>query len=228
MPEESSLPEKPVAEISKNETNFVDLDKKPQKSKEITISKVKFFSILAVLVLIILIEIPVFYSLGASSGKSDSGQIQKTATSSAQTTEPGVQTAALNESVTVKSGITIKLEEASHNATYEQQKNDSKAYYQNNASQSAYLNSDYYKNSQLDLKISLNNSTKTAVSYSPSSFRLKDSQDVQYVANFEGDKQVYGLNPDEKTRLTLSYVVPTSEKSFQLVYENAIIEFSLK
>lgn len=229
MPEETGLIEKPSTENSQSEKTVVDLDKKSQKSKEITISKVKFFSILAILILIILIEIPIVYSFGSASGQNSSGQIQKTATTSAQTTEPGVQTVGLNKEVTVKSGITIKLEKASYNAAYLQSQNDSKTYYQNNASQSAYLNSDYFKNSQLDLRISFNNSTKNAVSYSPSSFRLKDSQNVQYVAIYnEGGKQVYGLNPNETTVLTLSFNVPTSEKNFQLIYDNAIIEFSIK
>ena len=35
-------------------------------------------------------------------------------------------------------------------------------------------------------------------------------------------------NPKPSPEATLSYIVPTSEKSFRLIYDNAIIEFSLK
>lgn len=224
MPEESNLPEKTKPE----KPEVVDLDKNSQKPKQLIFSKTKFIVISIALILLILAEIPVFYVLGSNSAKSsNSGQIEKTETKKTQN-EPDVKNVGIDEEVVVKSGVTLMLEEAKHNDSYEQQKNESKSYYENNASQSAYLNSDYFKNSQLDLKISLNNTTKEAISYSPSSFRLKDSQDVQYVASYEGDKQIYGLNPDEKTRLTLSYIVPTSEKNFQLVYENAVIEFKVK
>lgn len=229
MPEESNLPEKPAAENSEKEANVVELDKTSQKPKEITISKVKFFSILFVLLLLMVLEIPLFYSLGDANGKnSNSGTVEKKEVKKDETKDPGVTTVGMNEEVTVNSGITIKLEEAKYDETYEKQKNESKEYYEKNSSQSAYLSSDYFKTSQLNLKIALNNKGKIAGSFSPSRFRLKDSDDVQYVANFDADKQVFGLNPDEKTKITLFYNVPTTEKKFRLIYENAIIEFSLK
>ncbi len=229
MPEETNLSEKAVAGTTEDKTNVVDLDKNSQKPKEIKISKTKFVGFLIIFIVGALLEIPGFYYLGVQNEKNKSlGQIEKKETRKVETNEPGVETVEINEEVTVKSGITVKLEEAKYDAAYEKQKNESKTYYEKNASQSAYLDSDYFKNSQLNLKVSLENLTKKAVSYSPSSFRLKDSDDVQYVANYEGDKQVYGLNPDEKTKITLLYNVPTSEKKFRLIYENAVIEFSIK
>ena len=229
MPEETNLSEKAVAGTTEDKTNVVDLDKNSQKPKEIKISKNKFVGFLIIFIVGALLEIPGFYYLGVQNEKNKSlGQIEKKETRKVETNEPGVETVEINEEVTVKSGITVKLEEAKYDAAYEKQKNESKTYYEKNASQSAYLDSDYFKNSQLNLKVSLENLTKKAVSYSPSSFRLKDSDDVQYVANYEGDKQVYGLNPDEKTKITLLYNVPTSEKKFRLIYENAVIEFSIK
>lgn len=229
MPEESNLPEKTVAETTEDKTNVVDLDKNSQKPKEIKFSRGKFIGLTAVFFIVLLLVAFGSYYLGVEGEKnSKAGQIEKKETKKVETNEPGVETVEMNEEVTVKSGITIKLEEAKYDATYEKQKNESREYYEKNASQSAYLESDYFKNSQLNLKVSLENLTKKAVSYSPSSFRLKDSDDVQYVANYEGDKQVYGLNPDEKTKITLFYNVPTSEKKFRLIYENAVIEFSVK
>ena len=226
MPEEVNPPEQSKEEST---TEVIDLDKKTQKPKLIAISRGKFIGFIALFLVVLLVVGYGSYSFGVQSEKnSKSGQIEKKETKKTETNEPGVETVDINEEVTVKSGITVKLEEAKYDAAYEKQKNESKEYYEKNSSQSAYLESDYFKNSQLNLKVSLENLTKKAVSYSPSSFRLKDSDDVQYVANYEGDKQVYGLNPDEKTKISLSYNVPTSEKKFRLIYENAVIEFSIK
>lgn len=217
-----------TAQTSQKQTEgtFVNLDTSP---KEIKIPRTKFFIILALVLTWIVLEIPSFYYLGSQNEKNKKTQAQLEKKEQTQEKkEPGVKTVELNEEVTVKSGITLKLEEAKYDQSYEKQKDESKAYYEKNSSQSAYLDSDYFKNSQLNLKVSLSNLTNKAVSYSPSSFRLKDSDDVQYVANYEGEKQVYGLNSEEKTRLNLSYIVPTSEKKFRLIYENAVIEFALK
>lgn len=228
MPEETNLPSSQEKQ-TQTSPEALDLDKNGPEKSTVTFSKRKFTtSLVGFLILLIVVSFGSYY-LGSSSAKnSDSGQIEKKDTKKVEKTEPGVETVELDEEVTVKSGITLKLEEAKYDETYEKQKNESKAYYEKNASQSAYLQSDYFKTSQLNLKVSLENKTKKAVSYSPSTFRLKDSEDVQYTANYEGDKQVYGLNPDEKTRITLYYNVPTIEKNFRLIYENAVIDFSIK
>lgn len=228
MPENEVSPQPISPEVEKqSEKTIINLEKKP---KEIKISRTKFFIILVLALTLIILEIPSFYYLGVQNekNKNNQAQLEKKEVKKTESREPDVKTVDLGEEVTVKSGITLTLEEAKYDQGYEKQKNESKSYYEKNASQSAYLDSDYFKNSQLNLKVSLNNETTKAVSYSPSSFRLKDSDDVQYVANYEGDKQVYGLNPEEKTRINLNYIVPTSEKKFRLIYENAVFEFAVK
>lgn len=226
MPEEqdSSLIENPKEEV----TLVVDLDKSTTHPKIVKIPQTKLIIAIFSGVLLFIAGLVFSYNVGQTNGKASNKAVLEKKQPVREKEEPGVVTVGLNEEVTVKSGITLKLEEAAYDKTYEKQKNDSKFFYENNASQSAYLDSDYFKNSNLIIKVALENKTTKAVSYSPSSFRLKDSDDVQYVASFEGDKQVYGLNPEEKTRTSLSYIVPTSEKSFRIIYENAIIEFSLK
>lgn len=225
MPEKEEATQQVSTEVEKKPED-INLDKKPNS---ITFSKKKFFVIIFAISVIILIGLFLAYILGGlnEKNKNNLAQLEKKENSQ-EKEEQGVKTAETNEDVTVKSGITLNLEEARYDQTYEKQKKESKIYYEKNASQSAYLDSDYFKNSQLNLKISLNNLTNKAVSYSPSSFRLKDSDDIQYVANYEGEKQVYGLNPAEKTKLNLSYIVPTNEKMFRIIYENAVIEFTLK
>lgn len=208
-------------------TQSLDFDDQSKQARVIKISRTNFIGVVLLLIVLFAAGLFLAYSFGQTNGKSSTTALEKKETP-VKKEEPGVQTVGINEEVTVNSGITIKLEEAMYDKAYEQQKNESKSYYEKNASQSAYLESDYFKNSNLIIKVLLDNQTKKAVSYSPSSFRLKDSKDVQYVASFEGDKQVYGLNPDEKTRTSLSYIVPTTEKSFRLIYENAVIEFTLK
>ena len=228
MPEEqnNSPIENPPSTGAK--TQVLDSNEVPPQLKMVKISKTKLIVAILVVVLLFIAGLFLSYNLGQTNGKSSNSAALEKKETPAKKEEPGVQTVGINEEVTVNSGITLKLEEAKYDETYEKQKNESKSFYEKNASQSAYLDSDYFKNSNLIVKVLLNNQTKKAVSYSPSSFRLKDSKDVQYVASFEGDKQVYGLNPDEKTRTSLSYIAPTSEKSFRLIYENAIIEFTLK
>lgn len=226
MPEEQN--NSPVENSEEATTSVVDLDKSAKQSKIVKIPQTKLIIAICATILLFIAGLVLAYNTGQTNGKSSNAAALEKKETPKEKEEPGVETVGINEEVTVKSGITLKLEEAKYDEAYEKQKNESKSFYEKNASQSAYLDSDYFKNSNLTLKVLLQNKTKKAVSYSPSSFRLKDSKDVQYVASFEGEKQVYGLNPDEKTRTNLSYIVPTSEKSFRLIYENAIIEFTLR
>ena len=226
MPEEAaSAPSEPTKkEVSPNTSE-------KNTPETVTFKKSKFiiFSVLGLLM--VLAALTVSYFLGQDSAKEEV-VAQKEGTQEKKEEIPDVVEAKLGEEAKAKNGIAIELEEAKHHTAYEKQKEESKKYYEKNASQSAYLNSEYFKQSSLVLKISVKNTTDKVAYYTPSSFRLKDSRDNQYTSGYgyEGgapQTNTYTLNPSETTKLSVSYIVPTSEKNFTLVYENVVIEFSL-
>jgi hypothetical protein len=58
--------------------------------------------------------------------------------------------------------------------------------------------------------------------------RLKDSDDNQYSTYYGTDQaNIYTLNPGESTKISLSYYVPSDQKNFKLIYENAVISFHI-
>ncbi len=223
MPEETAQ-EMPAA------PKVVDLNKTP---KQVQITQKKLIVVAIALALLFLITMISAYYIGVQSGtelkvaKEKNGTV---ATKSAQKKQTNEQTATLGEKVSVESGITIQLTEAKIDEQYEQSKQEQKDYYLKTASHSAYLNSDYFHQSNLLLKITLTNNNKSIITYNPADFRLKDSQDNQYVTPYLGEGQkvnFYSLNPSETTKITTSYIIPDSEKSFKLIYENAVIRFSI-
>jgi len=212
------------------ETKTVELEK-PQESKTFTFKKSKFFTYTIILVLIALAGVSAAYFVGYDAGKSGSEpSLQKTTKVESKNEEKieNLIEAELGDEVKVKNGITIKLEEAVIDQNYENQKEESKKYYENNATQSAYLESDYFKYSYLKVKVSLTNENKVTVTYNPGDFRLKDSEDVQYVYSTGEEKTLYSLTPGETTKISLSYYIPSEEDSFKLIFDNALISFKLK
>lgn len=200
-------------------------------SKKIEFSRGKIWLLVSGFLILLFIGSIGGYFAGQQSNKNEPIISQKDTTKETDKENPDedVKIVGIDEEVEVKNGITIKLEEAKIDTAYEQQKKDQKAFYQKNSSQSAYLDSEYFTSSNLILKIVLTNKGKLETSYNPQGFRLKDSKDNQYVTGLdEGEKTtIYGLNPSETTKLSLSYIIPENEKRFELIYENAIIEFSL-
>lgn len=221
MPEES-------ADITTGASNKEVPTKTP---KMLTFSKTKFLVFTLLLVLLVLGALVGSYFLGKASVKEE--VVSKEEQNEEIKEEiPDLIEADLGEEVTAKNGIAIKLEQAKHDAVFEKQKEESKSYYEKNSSQSAYLDSDYFKQSSLVLRISVTNTTDKVSPYSPSSFRLKDSKNNQYTSGFgfEGDTSqpaTSNLNPGETTKLTITYIVPTAEKNFTLIYENVVIDFTL-
>ena len=200
--------------------------------KTFTFKKTKFLMLLTFGVLVFLASVASAYFLGQSSNKEDV-VVKKEAEKKEEKEEiPDLITAELGEEVTAKNGISLELEEAKHDEIYEKQKQESRKALEKTASQSAYLESEYYKTSSLVLKISVKNTTDKVAYYSPSSFRLKDSDDNQYTSGYayEGanvSTPNSALNPKETTKISTSYIVPTDEKSFSLIYENVVIEFKI-
>lgn len=209
----------------------VTLNKTPSS---VTFSRNKFFVSLVLGILFLMAAVSGSYFLGQDSVKDEVVAKKDSADEKNSKEEeiPDLITAKLGEEVKAKNGIALELEEAKHDATFEKQKEESKRYYEKNSSQSAYLDQEYFKQSSLALKISVKNTTDKVVYYSPSSFRLKDSRDNQYTSGYGyegGSPQTNSstLNPDEITKLSVSYIVPTSEKEFRLIYENVVIEFGI-
>ena len=230
MPEESA----PVpSEPTKEETNLDAPTKAPPKT--ITFQKTKFIVLVVVGVLVLVLLSVGSYFLGQDSARKEvvAEKADKPASETKEKEDiPDLVEAKLGEEVKAKNGIAIALEEAKHDATFEKQKEESKKYYEKNASQSASLDTEYYKQSSLVLKISVTNTTDKVAYYSPSSFRLKDSKDNQYTSGYGyegGSPQTSNssINPSETTKMTISYIVPTSEKNFTIIYENVVIEFSI-
>jgi len=191
--------------------------------------KKKMFIIVSVIVtLFVILALFGAYTLGKSSGE-ETTQLEKEAKVSTSSAEPeGLKKAKMGEEVEALGGISVTLESAQIDQIYEEQKKEQRQYYENYATGSAYLQSDYFKQSLLNVKIVLKNKTDKILSYSPTSFRLKDSDNNQYTAGLDGDKPViYTLNPKETTKITVSYTVPTDEATFKLIYENVEIRFSL-
>lgn len=226
MPEET-------APISQDQTKTSTLSK--EKTKTITFSRTKFIVFSVVAFLLLLGSLLGSYFLGQVSMR-DSTVVKKDEskdkTAEKEAEIPDLITAKLGDEVKAKNGIAIELEEAKHDQGYEKQKEESRKYYEKNSSQSAYLDSEYFKQSNLILKIAVKNTTDKVAYYSPSSFRLKDSRDNQYTSGYgyEGSApsaNTSTLNISETTKLSVSYIVPSAEKEFTLIYENVVIEFNL-
>lgn len=223
MPEETaSVPSEPVKK---------DIEGK-QSPKTITFNRTKFIIAIVLIVVLAILEGIGIYFLGQDSVRENTVAKKESTETKAKEEIPDLITAELGEEAKAKNGIAIELEEAKHDQTYEKQKEESKKYYEKNSSQSAYLDSEYFKQSSLVLKISVKNTTDKVAYYSPSSFRLKDSKDNQYTSGYgyEGGAPTVNnssLNPSETTKINVSYIVPTSEKNFSLIYENVVIEFSI-
>ncbi len=226
MPEESAPNQ---SEPTKKEVNL-DASAKPVP-KTLTFKKTKFIILLLISLLLAMAAIIGSYLLGQDSAK-DEVVVKKEEVKDKKEDIPDLVEAELGDEVKAKNGIAVKLEEAKHDAAFEKQKEDNRKYYEKNASQSAYLDQEYLKQSSLVLKISVKNTTDKVIYYSPSSFRLKDSKDNQYTSGYgyEGgtpQSSSFALNSNETTKLSVSYIVPTSEDDFKLIYENVVIEFSL-
>ncbi|HSX58144.1 MAG TPA: DUF4352 domain-containing protein [Candidatus Saccharimonadales bacterium] len=224
--------QKPIESSTPTEsTKTLDLDStKPEPPKTITFKKTKFFIFLSLGILLALAAIIGSYFLGQNSVKND--VVAKKDEAVAKKEEiPDVVEVNLGEEGTAKNGIAIKLEEAKIDQVYESQKEESKKVIQRTSTNSAYLDSEYYKTSNLLLKVSLRNTKDKALSYSQADFRLKDSEDNQYTTSgaYEGQSTptLYTINPGETTKLNQAYIVPTSEKSFKLIYQNVVVDFSL-
>ena len=221
------MPEETPKETTEVKTVEVE---KPQGTKSLNFKKTKFitYSLLALLVAVIsfIASYMIGYDNGAASNK-PTLEVKKDDTKKTEKIEDIIE-AGLGEEVKVKNGITIKLEQAEIDQSYEKQKQESKDYYEKNTTQSAYLETDYFKNSYLKLRVSLSNGNKVAIAYNLGSFRLKDSEDVQYVYSTGEDKSLYNLNPNETTKIALSFYVPSGERSFKLIFDNAVISFKLK
>ncbi len=220
MPEETP--------IESTETKTVEIEKS-KVNKTLSFKKSKFITYTILAGMVALSGIIISYMVGYDSG---SAANKPTVESSKEKTEKeekeeGLIDAELGDEIKVKNGITIKLEEASIDQSYEKQKEEQKKYY-NQATQSAYLESDYFKYSYLKVRVSLNNTNKVTLSYNPGDFRLKDSDDVQYVYSTGEEKTLYNLTPSETTKISLSYYVPSEEKNFKLIFDNAVVSFKLK
>ncbi|HEY4694661.1 MAG TPA: DUF4352 domain-containing protein [Candidatus Nanoarchaeia archaeon] len=204
----------------------VNLNPKP---KIIEIKKQTLYLTLGIGSLLIITALIGAYFLGKGSGQTADSQLEKKAKVATKPAEPaGIIKGEINEEIETLSGISITLEKAEIDGVYEKQKGEQRDYYEKNASQSAYLQDEYFNQSLLNVKIALKNKKDTAVTYSPASFRLKDSDDNQYTAGYEAEKPVlYSLNSGETTRITVAYIVPTKEKEFKLIYENAEVSFEL-
>jgi hypothetical protein len=220
------MPEETQSESTQTKTVEVE---KPQKTDTFTFKKAKVFTYSLIALMIGVVGVGAAYSVGYDSGSNaNKSTIQsKKETSKETKKEEGVIEAELGESVKVKNGITIKLEEANFDQAYEKEKDEQRKYYEN-ATYSAYLESDYFKTSHLKLKVSLNNTGAVALPYNLGDFRLKDSDDVQYVYSSGEQKQIYNLNPLETTKITISYYVPSDEDSFELIFDNAVVSFKIK
>ncbi len=229
----------PVEEIPNSDTSTpstegkktVELDSsEPQAPKTLTFKKTKFYILLTIGILLALATAGLSYYLGQQSIK-DEASLKKEEVKAKKDDIPDVVEVDLGEEATAKNGVAIKLEEAKIDQTYESQKEESKKAVEKNSSNSAYLDSEYYKTSNLLLKVSLRNTKDKDLSYSQADFRLKDSQDNQYTTSgaYEGQATpaVYTLNPGETTKLNQAYIVPTSENSFSLIYQNVVINFSI-
>ncbi len=226
MPEETA----PVSsETTKKEVN---LDASPQpEPKTLTFKKTKFITFLILGLLLAFAAVVGSYYLGQSSVKEEV-LAKKDEVISKKEQIPDVVEVGLGEDVIAKNGISVELVEAKFDQAYENQKEEQKKFYEKTSSNSANLDSEYFKTSNLVLKISLTNTKDIALNYSPADFRLKDSNDNQYTSGYayEGSSTptIYSLNPSETTKLTQSYIVPTTEKSYTLIYQNVVINFTIK
>ncbi len=202
----------------------IDLDPKPQV---VQIPKQKLMIIGVVAAIVFFLSLVGVYVLSKSSA---SGGLEKQAKVATKASTPAnVKRGVLGEEVETLTGIGVTLESAQIDQVYEEQKKDQRDYYQQYASSSAYLQSDYFNQSVLIVKVALKNKKDIATTYTPTNFRLKDSEDNQYTAGVDSEKpQIFNLNPKELSKISISFTVPTKEKEFKLIYENAQINFTIQ
>ena len=86
--------------------------------------------------------------------------------------------------------------------------------------------------SQINVQVIFANKETIPGSYTASMFRLKDSKNQEYKVFLNASKEYQALSSGavlsgETTKGGISFVVPKAEKSFRLIYENAVIEFSI-
>jgi hypothetical protein len=84
----------------------------------------------------------------------------------------------------------------------------------------------------LNVEVSFTNKESIAASYKATPFRLKDSKDQVYQVRLRASKEYSPLAEGpllsgETVRGGISFLVPSEETHFKLMYENAIISFSL-
>ena len=85
---------------------------------------------------------------------------------------------------------------------------------------------------QVNVQVTFANSEANALSYTPTDFMLKDSQELEYKAVLNASKEykvltLGSLLPGATITGGVSFIVPKDEKNFKLIYENAEIEFTL-
>src|SRR3990167_2242638 len=85
---------------------------------------------------------------------------------------------------------------------------------------------------QVNVQVTFANEEANALSYTPTDFMLKDSQELEYKAVLNASKEykvltLGSLLPGATITGGVSFIVPKDEKNFKLIYENAEIEFTL-
>jgi len=215
------MPEEPTS--TPNLSPTIDLNKKAS-SPNVVIPKKKLIWGSVALVVLILLAFVGSYFLGkaANNTKPELEKTTKVATKSA--TPANVVKGVMGEEVETSSGLSLTVESAAKDQAYEAQKDESRPYYATHSAEGV----GYLDQSLLNVKVALRNKKTNPLSFYTSSFRLKDSEDNQYTTGFEsGAKVVYGLNPGETTKITVSFQVPSNETQYKLIYDNAEIHFSI-
>lgn len=198
----------------------VDIKKNP---KTISLTKKKLIIISGLILLILIGLLLLAYFLG----KGLNNEPIKTEKKATQSAETDIKKVDLGEEVTVKSGLTLTLEKATIDATYERQKEEQRKFLEKYASKSPELeDSEFLKTSKVNLKLAIRNKTSKTLSYDLAKFRLKDSGNNVYNPNIL-EFTAKALLAGELVRENVSFIVPSDEESFKLIYENAIIEFEI-
>lgn len=122
--------------------------------------------------------------------------------------------AAVGDEIKLTSGLTLTLDKVWLDATYAKSK--------------AALPDKV----QVNIQVTFANKETNALSYTPTDFLLRDSQDLEYKVVLNASKEykplaLGSLLPGATITGGVSFIVPKAEKSFRLVYEDAEVEFSL-
>ena len=121
---------------------------------------------------------------------------------------------AIGDEVELASGLTFVLERAWIDSAYSKSK--------------AALPAE----TQVNIEVTFTNDQSQAMSYTPSQFSLRDSENLEYkpasTATKEYKPLVLGsLLPGGSIKGGVSFVVPKEEKTFRLIYEDAEVIFSI-